>query len=230
MLTSMYDKAYLINAKQYTYRLKHSLDQCKKNGIEFELFHAITPSDKEASEYRANVTYPTRNLKGDIGCALSHLALMKLCIKNNYKSILVMEDDITFSKTFLKESDQFISEVLKSKIKYDILYFHRLKGTVCNVKPSVLMSPYSFYKVSQVMTHFQIYTQEICRYIVNDLGYNLKNNFQYIDYYLASSPISCYAPRQTLVIQDPLMFSTISKQPYNLHNYPFEYGDNKVWR
>jgi glycosyl transferase family 25 len=65
----------------------------------------------------AGIVHP---ISGNIGCGLSHLAVLKLAKERNYKNILIVEDDFTFKvdKEFLEHQ---LSLFFDSKMKYDVL-------------------------------------------------------------------------------------------------------------
>ena len=54
-----------------------------------------------------------------IGCTQSHLEIIKMAKQNNYKNILILEDDFTFtvSKDIFEEQ---IDLLFKSNVNFDI--------------------------------------------------------------------------------------------------------------
>jgi GR25 family glycosyltransferase involved in LPS biosynthesis len=110
------DKIYLINLKARTDRLEN----CKKifdslGGIfnNFEKVEAVLGNELSDDEiykllstnsllslkYKYHLHYDIRNKNG-IGCYLSHYNIWKDVIKNNYKNVLIFEDDISTPHTF----------------------------------------------------------------------------------------------------------------------------------
>jgi GR25 family glycosyltransferase involved in LPS biosynthesis len=57
--------------------------------------------------------------KGQLGCLLSHLEILKNAEKNNYEKILILEDDIIVSKHYHNFN---LSKLKKYSEKYDIIY------------------------------------------------------------------------------------------------------------
>jgi len=57
--------------------------------------------------------------KGQLGCLLSHLEILKDAKKNNYENILILEDDIIVSKYY---NNFNLSKIKKYSEKYDIIY------------------------------------------------------------------------------------------------------------
>lgn len=76
---------------------------------------------------------PEINNGGDVGCARSHLAVLKLARERNYENILILEDDFMFcvSKNgFEKQLTNFYN----SKINFDVcmLSYHLTKSEDIN--------------------------------------------------------------------------------------------------
>jgi len=129
-INKYFDKIYCIN-------LEHKQDVWKKvkrvfdkNAIEVERFEAInglTISDKEFNNL-LNKYNPNRltgenasqngliENKNSLGCLLSHLEVIKKAKLNNYKRILIFEDDVILSKEFNKRISQI------NKLDWSIIY------------------------------------------------------------------------------------------------------------
>jgi GR25 family glycosyltransferase involved in LPS biosynthesis len=78
------------------------------------------------------------HLKGIIGCKMSHVKIIEIAKKRNYKNILIIEDDINF----IEKWEYHLINSIKSIEKYDLLYFtntHIIPYTQINnylVKPN----------------------------------------------------------------------------------------------
>jgi glycosyl transferase family 25 len=57
---------------------------------------------------------------GTHGCGLSHLAVLKLAKENNYKNVLILEDDFTFLVS-KDEFEQELTSFFNLKIPFDVL-------------------------------------------------------------------------------------------------------------
>jgi glycosyl transferase family 25 len=115
------DNVYLINMDKDTERLDSVTKECKKFNINFERFSGVNPlelSDEELDKY---VTKTCQNIcpNGLVGCAISHMKIYEDALKNNYKNILVLEDDVYFRDELYEELDKAMSELPED---YDILY------------------------------------------------------------------------------------------------------------
>jgi GR25 family glycosyltransferase involved in LPS biosynthesis len=106
------DHVYVINLDNDKDKLKIVSRKLKKLNIKFTRFPAIN-GKKIAHKYK------TKLLSGQLGCLLSHTEIISDAIKNNYKKILVLEDDVIFDKQFIRKFNTKYSHVPKN---YDLLY------------------------------------------------------------------------------------------------------------
>jgi glycosyl transferase family 25 len=97
------DKIYYINLNHRTDRRDNIERELNEFGLKYERFEAIeTPG------------------VGIYGCGLSHLAVLKLAKANNYKNVLIMEDDFTFIVS-KDEFEQQLSSFFDLNIPFDVL-------------------------------------------------------------------------------------------------------------
>lgn len=57
-----------------------------------------------------------------IGCATSHLQVLKLAKQRNYKNVLIIEDDLTFLVT-KDEFEEECNKLFNSNINFDVCFF-----------------------------------------------------------------------------------------------------------
>jgi GR25 family glycosyltransferase involved in LPS biosynthesis len=93
------DKVYLINLDRDTERLKTMIEQLNKLNIEFTRFPAVLGANVKTSHDLTDfcLKYCTDGIKG---CAMSHKTIWNDMLKNNYKYVLVLEDDAVFADDF----------------------------------------------------------------------------------------------------------------------------------
>jgi len=129
MLNDFFDKIYVINLRRRPDRLEHITKEFNKIKTEFTLVEAV-----DGSAIRTNTTVGNGwNYKGVTGCAYSHKKVFLDALKNNFKKILVVEDDNVFSENFNKDFNFFYKQVPKN---WDMLYFggnHQVKNKSINV-------------------------------------------------------------------------------------------------
>jgi len=110
-MINYFDKIFCINLNSRTDRWEESLCEFDKIGI------------KEQVE-----RFPACELTpGIAGCTKSHYEIVKLAKQNNYKNILIFEDDITILDNFLEILQKSIKQL--EKYEYDLLY---LGGNILN--------------------------------------------------------------------------------------------------
>lgn len=164
MLNNYFDKIYLINLKRRNDRLNNFIDLSKKFNFNFELkeaFDGINGIDENFTYGNKKISY-TRNeyynplagdsmgipnyhmnyFKGQIGCLISHLEVIKDAKNKNYKSILVFEDDVSFVENFNERLKNLMESVDQN---WDMLY---LSGSI----PQFLQNHNFYSKVSQIHT------------------------------------------------------------------------------
>jgi GR25 family glycosyltransferase involved in LPS biosynthesis len=114
------DKIYVINLKKNCDRLKVFMKRAKKANIQVERFDAIYGKDlPENHPYIHKYFVKNHNLNpGQIGCALSHIKIWEDAIKNNYKNIIVFEDDAVIPKDFWNKFNKSYNEL---PANYDML-------------------------------------------------------------------------------------------------------------
>jgi len=86
------EHAFYINLDSRTDRKQYMEDHLKTVGIHAERFKAVKLTN------------------GALGCSMSHLKLLELAKKNNWDSILIMEDDIQFLNPgiFMQQLNRFL--------------------------------------------------------------------------------------------------------------------------
>ena len=116
MLNKFFDKVYLINLKKRKDRYDEFLKISQELNFEFELKEAFDGvqelnenfvyNDKKFSYITNNFyknkkenlfgieNYHERYFKGAVGCLISHLEILKDAEQKQYKSILILEDDV----------------------------------------------------------------------------------------------------------------------------------------
>ena len=93
-----------INLKHRIDRRDSILSNIKKRGFDMNMVHRIEASLNE--------------LCGHIGCGQSHVLALELAIKNDWDSVLILEDDFVFCQT-----TEYINDILKKleDIEWDVV-------------------------------------------------------------------------------------------------------------
>ena len=128
------DKIYVINLKKNTDRKKNVIDLFNKLGGIFNnyvFYEAIIGNELSESQiyevmsvnslytlYKKYKNHSDIRTKGGIGCYLSHYNIWVDVIKNNYKNVLVFEDDIYCDYDY----DKILSYINNVPQDYDIAF------------------------------------------------------------------------------------------------------------
>jgi len=100
------DKIFCINLDSRTDRWQESIEEFKKLGIE----------DQVERISAANIQ------PGIIGCTKSHYECIKLAKERNYKNILVLEDDVSFTAEALNVLNETFNQLEKLGLQFEMLY------------------------------------------------------------------------------------------------------------
>lgn len=131
-LNKFFDKIFVISLKKSEDR--HSFVKSHLDELNFEFFWGVDGRKFTLEELENKGIYNhdqynlNRIVKGEkprllnlgrVGCALSHLSIYRLIVKNNFQKVLILEDDIYIKKSI---SDKFEKAVSELPDKWDLLY------------------------------------------------------------------------------------------------------------
>ena len=122
-LFDYFDKTYCIN-------LKHRTDK-------MELFHnEVTKYDlgeyKRVDAINGSIIEQSFNIsKGEVGLIMSNIKILEECIKNNYKNVLIIEDDCYYTD----EVTNLLDNLNLVPDDWDMLYFGGNHNTHVGVTP-----------------------------------------------------------------------------------------------
>jgi glycosyl transferase family 25 len=214
------DNVYLINMDKDTKRLIKVTKECKKFNINFERFCGVNPLKLSKKELNKYVTQTCQNIcpNGIIGCGVSHMKIYEDALKNNYKNILVLEDDVYFCDELYEELDKAMSELPED---YDILYlgcfgwcdkkqvynmdlyyllFYFLSKCKSECKNKKIMNNKYIHVPEIALTaHAMIISNKGCRKLLNIIG----KLYYHIDMIIAvnSNELNIYTTKKRLIYQ-----------------------------
>tara|TARA_Y100000590_G_scaffold465990_1_gene639915 strand:+ start:2205 stop:2936 length:732 start_codon:yes stop_codon:yes gene_type:complete len=178
------DKIYVINLKKNKDRLDIFMERAKEANVIVERFDAV--NGKELSEndpYIQKYFVKDINLNpGQIGCALSHIKIWEDAIKNNYKNIIVFEDDAIIPNNFW---DRLNESYKALPYNWDMLLLGgtNLGGTIYNdflLKPSNKSNNWGTFAmlininfIKKIIKEIKLNTT-IDDYLINNYYYNKK--------------------------------------------------------
>jgi glycosyl transferase family 25 len=233
------DNIYLINMDKDTEKLNNVTKECKKFNINFERLSGVNPLKLSEEELDKYVTKICQNIcpNGLIGCAISHMKIYEDALKNNYKNILVLEDDVYFTDDLYEVLDKAMSELPED---YDILYlgcvglcdkkqvynmdlyliFHLLFKLLCKSKKQITNNKYIHVPKFPLSTHAMIISNKGCKKLLNVIG-KISNH---IDFTIASksNELKIYAIEKKIAYQKWEYSENSDISCNNLLNYYFK--------
>lgn len=119
---------FVISLKDSSDRRAHISQHLDRKGLGYELFdaidgHKLLPEDsKKLSVDRAIKEFGRGLTPGEIGCALSHIALYEKLLKSDRREFLILEDDAELTDAAI----QILARRDKFPIDWDMVNFHCL--------------------------------------------------------------------------------------------------------
>lgn len=117
-----FDKIYILNLRKDKNRRLHMKKRMEFFDItNYEFFDAIDGSILTPIWETTKIKYPFFSNPNYLGCALSHLAIYKDAIQNNFERILILEDDVRFNRN-LHENSKWIKEAINQEENIDLIH------------------------------------------------------------------------------------------------------------
>lgn len=161
-LNDYFEKIICINLDKRPDRWLSVLDECSKNSISVERFSAIDGKALHSSLYLK---------QGEIGCAMSHLAVIQRAKQEKLKNILILEDDVRFCLDINTKFFQYIEDLPR----WDFLYLganHALNNKCMSSLNGPIKISNNIYKLKEAYAMHAIAVNET----VYDLILELHNN------------------------------------------------------
>lgn len=108
---TLVDKVYILSVKTFTERIAHSQKEMAKHNIQFEFVFSYDIPDIDLDLLK---TFESDKLSmAQISLVLKHIHAWKDALRNNYRKILIFEDDALLSKNFNQQLNLVIGDVNK---------------------------------------------------------------------------------------------------------------------
>lgn len=204
-MTPNIDKVFVINLEHRGDRRVQIKKELSRIGIEnYEIFPAIKPTVEMIQSWNPKFLDPmpqwflsrggdhTKYRIGSLGCMMSHMKIMELCIERNYENVLILEDDTLFQDDHTKGRQwedlwKLVAQELDEHPAYGLVYLagnHR--GARCTTVSKNVM------KVNGTLTTGSyIVSRDVMNYIVQNIPHYPRE----IDVFYASviqSKFACY--------------------------------------
>lgn len=119
---------FVISVKTATKRREHIMCEFGKQGIAFEFFDAVTPTD--ISKYAQKLSIPIINNQrltdGEKACFLSHVALWQQMIDENLDYMAIFEDDVYLGNDaacFIKNDWLYFEfDIIKLETQHELVH------------------------------------------------------------------------------------------------------------
>ncbi len=201
ILNKYFDKIYCINLDRRFDKFEQFQSEVNKvNEFEFERYSAV---DGNLIENK------TKLKNGEVGCLLSHLDILYKIVENNYKNVLIFEDDAVFLNNF-NMFEEYMKQVPQN---WDMLYFggNQMKQTIQitdNVHKVTKCFTTGYYSITNKMARILIPIVEKMEYQI-DVIYAK----QHLNY-------NCYVFNPKICIQRPGYSDVLGREV----NYKKELG------
>jgi GR25 family glycosyltransferase involved in LPS biosynthesis len=214
------DHVYLINMDKDKDRLITATNHCNELSIDFERFPGIDPKQllqKEKNKYLNNFNQYFMPY-GVVGCAYSHIYIWLDAIKNNYKNILILEDDVIYKKENFYENFENAYNELPND--YDLFFIGYNAGN--NIQSNDFKYIYQPKKLFY-QTHSYIVSLEGCKKLVKIIQNNKINNP--IDNIISQNKhlLNIYLIKNVLTYQDRNYESNITPYNFSFLEYNYRY-------
>lgn len=160
-LLNFFDKSYIINLPDRLDRREQMKKELKMIGLltlseKVTFFPAIRPTDQDG--------FPSI---GSRGCFLSHLAILKEAKSQNLNNVLIMEDDLSFTRFLFKQQDAIVDEL--QHLNWDFVYL----GHSVKLAPSRERIFHEYYG-PLMLSHFLAFNKKMIAQLVDFLEMVLK--------------------------------------------------------
>lgn len=163
----MIDKIFLLNLERRNDKLCNMLKKIQNfNYIETKL-EIITAIDGKniSNEYLDKNSIKINNwfnpysgnsiTYGEIGCALSHNKMWNMIVDNKYNKVLILEDDVDIDLNFETKLNNYMDQIDKNKIIYDLLYLSRksFSEDLKIISENIKIPSFSYWTCGYILTY-----------------------------------------------------------------------------
>ena len=170
-INEYFDKIYCINLDKRIDRWKNCEEQFNKFNISVQRISAI---DGHPSHIKVNSpVFKTR--AGLVGCGLSHIKIFEDAKKENFKQILILEDDIMFIDNFNEKFSNIINQIPDN---WDMIYLSGNNDAKRNILIKISDNIYKTnYTLSTHSYAIKSYMYDILTNVINKWNRPLDRSF-----------------------------------------------------
>lgn len=188
-LDDLSENIYVLNLKKRKDRLEHIQGELKKIDCKkYQIYESVDGNFVENN---------TRLRNGMFGLVKTYLNLHSELTKNNYKDVLIIEDDCVFCENFNQLMETYYNKVPKN---WDFLYFGANHNYHVGHKTDLINE-----EVVKLNYSYSAHCVLIKRHVFDDLIFNLMTFTTQNDVMLAKlqSKYNAYSPSKPLTTQLP---------------------------
>ncbi|NJL23200.1 MAG: glycosyltransferase family 25 protein [Leptolyngbyaceae cyanobacterium SM1_3_5] len=152
---NFFDQSYIINLPERIDRRRKMKQELKMLGLvepsRVAFFSAIKPADKG--------DFPGLGARG---CFLSHLAVLREAERKNLDNVLIMEDDLLFTRFLIQQQDEIVNEL--QQLNWDIAYLGHGENLVGSTK-----GVFQIYSQPLILAHFVAFNRKAIAQMVDAL-------------------------------------------------------------
>lgn len=199
---------YFISDKDNLQRRVHITRECKKLNIVPYFFDAIMGSKLEDNILRDSVVSNNYLSKGEIGCALSHLALFKEFLKSEDTVLVVFEDDVQFDEFFTETDLRLLSDFVRNNSEPSVLCLYKSSQKNKKVKRLKYYDIYTTFGFA--MTHAYIINRSAAENILR-IQTPIRFEIDIFQFYYLLGACKLYCLNRNLAVQDSAFQSEIEQ-------------------
>jgi len=162
MILDYIDKAYYINLDYRTDRKEMFENQIKKLDIEVERYDAIQLKLEDIENPFGDINHHKK-----MGCAISHINLVKLAKEQNLKNVWILEDDCIFVDEFMEKAKHCIEEL--KQLEWDVFYFGGEPNRRAEPYSDLIVKTIGVYGAHSYIVNHTFYDKVINNYSRNTL-------------------------------------------------------------
>jgi GR25 family glycosyltransferase involved in LPS biosynthesis len=192
-------------------RKKKILSELQRVGLtNYEIFKAIKPTEEMVNEWNPNFLNPipewfkrtggdeNKYKIGSLGCMLSHLEIIKICIERKYENVLILEDDTEFQIGNGIRFEQVIN-IMKNQLEHLNFGLFYLAGNHRAIGANLQKKSENVNRVKGTLTTGSyIINKSVMKYILkNIIGYEREIDVFYSTVIQNQFPCYCVHPHIT---------------------------------
>lgn len=200
-------------------RYDHIKSECDRIGLPLQIFPAIMGKDLREEEKRRLVATSGFLIDGEIGCALSHLEVMKRLSESDWPYVVIFEDDITFSEGVTESILTKVADFCDSTKEARVL---ALQPAETYFDTAAHIEGYTIYSTPRFMGAFGYVVNRLAARSILDLQSPIQFEIDQFKYYYMLAGCQLYFVDAPLVQVNTSIESSIGDWDNDFDDYRFK--------